>query len=58
MTKHNGLSNKVKGKVSRAKGEVKDQIGYATDNNSLQIEGKMDKLKGTIQEKIGESRNK
>ena len=58
MTEHNGLSDKVKGKVSKTKGEVKDQIGNATGNKSLQMKGKMDKAKGNIQEKIGESKSR
>jgi uncharacterized protein YjbJ (UPF0337 family) len=58
MGDHNGLSDKIKGGVSKAKGEVKDQIGNATDNPRLQAEGKKDKLKGEVQEKIGEWKNK
>jgi uncharacterized protein YjbJ (UPF0337 family) len=50
---NNGLSDKIKGGVSKAKGEVKDQIGNATDNKSLQAEGKMDKAKGEVQQGIG-----
>jgi uncharacterized protein YjbJ (UPF0337 family) len=53
-----GLSDKVKGNVSKAKGEVKDQIGNATDNRSLQAEGKIDKAKGEAQKKIGELKDK
>ncbi|TJY41084.1 CsbD family protein [Cohnella pontilimi] len=54
MGDHNGISDKIKGGVSKAKGEVKDQVGNATDNTRLQLEGKKDKLKGEVQEKIGE----
>ncbi|MFB9325907.1 CsbD family protein [Paenibacillus aurantiacus] len=57
MTNHdNGLGDKVKGKVSQFKGELKDQWGNATDNASLQAEGKLDKLKGKGQEAIGEAK--
>ena len=31
----NGKSDKVKGSVNKAKGEVKDQVGNATDNTKL-----------------------
>jgi uncharacterized protein YjbJ (UPF0337 family) len=48
-----GLGDKIKGGVNKAKGEVKDQIGNATDNKSLQVEGKKDKLKGEVQQGIG-----
>ncbi|ASA24636.1 CsbD family protein [Paenibacillus donghaensis] len=54
MADTNGLSDKIKGGVNKAKGEVKDQIGNATNNKSLQAEGKKDKLKGEVQQKIGE----
>lgn len=54
----NSFSDKVKGSVNKAKGELKDQIGNATDNSKLQAEGKADKLKGQAQEKIGELKDK
>lgn len=50
----NNISDKIKSAVSKTKGEIKDQIGNATDNTLLQSEGKADKLKGDAQEKIGE----
>lgn len=53
MADTNGLSDKIKGGVSKIKGEIKDQVGNATDNTSLQADGKKDKLKGAIQQKIG-----
>jgi len=58
MNDHDGLSDKIKSGVSKAKGEVKDQIGNATGNTRLQAEGKKDKLKGEIQEKIGELKDR
>jgi len=58
MSNNSGLSDKVKGKINQAKGEVKDQIGNATDNRKLQAEGKMDKVKGNIQEKVGEIKDR
>ncbi len=57
MSKDQGLSDKVKGKVNQAKGEVKDQVGNATDNPNLQREGKKDKLKGNIQEGVGKAKD-
>lgn len=50
----NNISDKIKSAVSKTKGEIKDQIGNATDNTQLQAEGNADKLKGDAQEKIGE----
>ncbi|WP_342542653.1 CsbD family protein [Paenisporosarcina sp. FSL H8-0542] len=58
MTKDNGFSDKLKGEVNKAKGELKDHIGNATDNTSLQAEGKFDKAKGAVQEKIGETKDR
>ncbi|WP_169083950.1 CsbD family protein [Paenibacillus sp. PL91] len=58
MNDHNGLSDKIKSGVSKAKGEIKDQIGNATGNSRLQAEGKKDKLKGEVQEKIGELKSR
>lgn len=55
---HDGLSDKIKGGISKAKGELKDQVGNATDNPSMQAEGKMDKMKGKAQDKIGDLKNK
>lgn len=53
-----GFSDKLKGAVNQGKGELKDQIGNATDNAKLQAEGKADKLKGAAQEKLGELKDK
>lgn len=53
-----GLSDKVKGAVSKAKGEVKDQIGNAIGSPKLQSDGKMDKLKGKAQQAIGRAKNR
>ncbi|NIK78851.1 uncharacterized protein YjbJ (UPF0337 family) [Paenibacillus castaneae] len=58
MSNHSGTSDKIKGGISKAKGEIKDQIGNATDNPRLQAEGKKDKLKGEVQDKIGDLKNK
>ena len=58
MSNHDGLSDKIKAGVSKTKGEIKDQIGNATDNPDLQAEGKLDKLKGGIQDKVGDLKNR
>lgn len=58
MNHDNGLGDKIKGGISKAKGEVKDQIGNATDNASLQAEGKADKVKGAVQQKVGEFKDR
>ena len=58
MSNHNGLGDKVKAGVSKAKGELKDQIGNAKGDKSMQAEGKMDKAKGEVQDKIGDIKNR
>lgn len=52
------FSDKLKAGVNKAKGEVKDQIGNATDNAKLQAEGKLDKAKGEAQEKVADLKDK
>ena len=58
MDKNHGFSDKLKAGVSKVKGEVKDQVGNATDNTRLQAEGKFDKAKGEVQERIGEAKDR
>ncbi|PPA72268.1 CsbD family protein [Jeotgalibacillus proteolyticus] len=48
-----GNGDKVKGAVNKTKGEVKDQVGNATNNQRMQDEGKKDKTKGNVQDKVG-----
>ena len=38
------------GKVDRAKGELKEQVGKATGDENLEAEGKLDKAKGKLKE--------
>ncbi|WP_172194663.1 MULTISPECIES: CsbD family protein [Saccharibacillus] len=54
----NGMGDKIKAGVNKAKGEVKDQIGNAKNDPGLQAEGKADKAKGAVQEKIGEMKDR
>ncbi|MCM3610554.1 CsbD family protein [Planococcus sp. MERTA32b] len=52
-----GFSDKVKSAVSKGKGELKDQVGNATDDKQKQREGKMDKVKGEFQDAAGDFKN-
>lgn len=52
-----GFSDKVKSAVSKGKGELKDQVGNATDDKQKQREGKTDKAKGEIQDAVGDFKN-
>lgn len=58
MSNKKGLSEKVKGTVSKTKGEFKEQVGNATDNPRLEQEGKTDKARGRYQKKTGEFKDK
>ncbi|AIY06120.1 hypothetical protein Plano_2155 [Planococcus sp. PAMC 21323] len=57
MSDNNGFSDKLKGAVNKTKGEIKDQVGNATNDTNKQAEGKMDKTKGNVQDKIGDFKN-
>ncbi|ANU10295.1 hypothetical protein A1A1_18157 [Planococcus antarcticus DSM 14505] len=58
MSDNNGFSDKLKGAVNKGKGELKDQMGNASNDPDKQADGKMDKAKGNIQDKIGDFKNK
>lgn len=53
-----GFSDKVKGAVNKGKGELKDQVGNATNDHQKQAEGKFDKAKGNVQDSVGDIKNK
>jgi uncharacterized protein YjbJ (UPF0337 family) len=45
-----GIVDKAKDKAQAAKGDVKDKVGGATDDRSMQAEGKADKAKGNLKQ--------
>lgn len=53
----NGLSDKFKGTINKAKGEAKELAGNATDNVKLEAKGKADKFKGEAQKITGEAKD-
>ena len=53
-----GVENSAEGKLSNAKGKVKDAAGGLTGDSSLQAEGKADQLKGKLRDKLGEAERK
>lgn len=53
-----GFKDKLKGKTYQVKGEIKEKVGKAMDDRSLQVDGKMDQTKGAIFEKVGEIKDK
>ena len=50
--------DEIDGKLDRAKGEVKQAIGHATNDERLHDEGVADEASGKIQEGFGEARRK
>ena len=42
-------------KAEQLKGQAKEALGNATDNESLTNEGKADQLKGSVKEKLSEA---
>lgn len=47
----------IKGKLNEAKGEIKQAVGRATDNQRLVNEGTADKVKGKAQQVAGHAKD-
>jgi uncharacterized protein YjbJ (UPF0337 family) len=47
----------VKGAFDKIKGAVKDAVGAATGNRTMQAEGKLDKAKGSVRNVIGDAKD-
>ncbi|HEX5613613.1 MAG TPA: CsbD family protein [Acidimicrobiia bacterium] len=45
-----GASDKIRNKVQETKGKIKEGVGDATDNESLEREGKADQAKGNLKQ--------
>ena len=45
--------DKVEGKVDQVTGKIKESVGVATDDESLEQEGKTDQAKGHVKEGVG-----
>jgi len=45
-----GLLDKFKNKAETAKGDAKQKVGQATDNQQWQAEGKADSMKGNLKD--------
>ena len=55
-----GLPNKaeIKGKINKAKGTVKENLGHAMGNRTMESHGAADRRKGNVQETLGKARRK
>ena len=45
--------DKVEGKVDQVTGKIKERVGAATGDESLEQEGKTDQAKGHVKEGVG-----
>jgi uncharacterized protein YjbJ (UPF0337 family) len=53
-----GLENQVKGTAKEMKGQVRGDLGDATDNSSEHIKGRAEEAKGKIQKDFGKGERK
>ena len=53
-----GLENQVKGTAKEMKGQVRGDLGDATDNTSEHIKGRAEELEGQDPEELRERREK
>lgn len=55
-----GLPNKAetRGRINKAKGTVKENIGHAVGNRSMENDGAADRRNGRVQETLGKARRK
>ena len=56
--REDGIENSVKGKLTDAKGKVKDAVGGLTGDTKMQAQGKIDQVKGKAQDAIGKAERK
>jgi uncharacterized protein YjbJ (UPF0337 family) len=50
-------TDKIKGVANQAAGSVKQSVGNATGNDSLEAEGAAQKAKGNVQETVGKGKD-
>jgi uncharacterized protein YjbJ (UPF0337 family) len=50
--------DQAKGRAKQVSGEIKDQVGKATDSTKTQAKGKMEKAAGKVQETYGNVKEK
>jgi uncharacterized protein YjbJ (UPF0337 family) len=53
--KQRGMENQVKGTAKEMEGQVRGDLGDATDNTSEHIKGRAKELEGKIQKNFGKS---
>ena len=53
-----GLENQVKGSAKEMEGQVRGDVGDATDNHSEHLKGRAKELEGKIQKNFGKAEKK
>jgi len=56
--KSRGMENEIKGKAKEMKGNLRGDLGDATDNTSQHIKGRKEQLEGKIQKNFGKAERK
>ena len=47
-----------KGKIKQIKGQIREEVGKATDNKTEQLKGKIEQVEGKVQEELGKAKKK
>jgi uncharacterized protein YjbJ (UPF0337 family) len=53
-----GTENEIKGKAKEMKGNLRGDLGDATDNTSQHIKGRVEQAKGNVQKNFGKAERK
>jgi len=53
-----GLDDKISAAADKAKGNAKEAVGKATDDDEQVAEGKADQFKGDLKEKVEDAKDK
>jgi uncharacterized protein YjbJ (UPF0337 family) len=53
-----GTENEIKGKAKEMKGNLRGDLGDATDNESEHLKGRVEQAKGNIQKNFGKAERK
>ena len=56
--KRDGLENQAKGTAKEMKGQMRGDLGDATDNTSEHIKGRAEELEGKVQKNFGKAERK
>jgi uncharacterized protein YjbJ (UPF0337 family) len=48
--------DRVKGRINKAKGKIKEELGRAVGHRSTEWSGRLDQVKGSFQERIGRAK--